>query len=179
MIYTKTAIAGAFTIDIQKIEDDRGYFAYGYDVAEAAANGLDLKLVQAKISFNHVKGTLRGMHWQVEPSLETKLIRCTRGVIHDVIVDLRPGSPTYGKHIAVELSAENHRVLFVPALFAHGYQTLADSTEVTYQVDATYAPTCERGLRHDDPLLGIRWPLPVTKISPKDQKWPAFKPEQF
>jgi dTDP-4-dehydrorhamnose 3,5-epimerase len=178
MLYTKTELPGAIVIDIQKIEDERGFFAYGYDVQEAADHGLNLKLVQAKISFNHKKGTVRGMHWQTAPALETKLIRCTRGAIHDVIVDLRPGSPTYGKHISVELSADNRRILFVPAQFAHGYQTLVDSTEVTYQVDTAYAPTCERGLRHDDPALGIHWPLPVTLMSPKDRKWPAFTPDR-
>lgn len=177
MLYTKTALAGAIVIDIQKIEDERGFFAYGFDAQEALANGVNPGMVQAKISFNHAKGTVRGMHWQVAPALETKLIRCTRGAIHDVIVDLRPDSPTYGKNISVELSADNHRALFVPALFAHGYQTLMDSTEVTYQVNTGYAPTCERGLRHDDPLLGIRWPLPVGAMSPKDRKWPAFVPQ--
>jgi len=178
MLYTKTALAGAIIIDIQKIQDERGFFAYSFDAQEAASQGLNLNFVQAKISFNHIKGIVRGMHWQVAPSMETKLIRCTRGAIHDVIVDLRPGSSTYGKHIAVELSAENRRALFVPELFAHGYQTLMDSTEVTYQVNAVYAPACERGLRHDDPALGIRWPLPVSLISPKDQKWPAFTPDR-
>jgi dTDP-4-dehydrorhamnose 3,5-epimerase len=178
MIYSKTALAGAVIIDIQKIEDERGFFAYSFDASEAASHGLNLNFVQAKISFNHIKGTVRGMHWQVAPSTEAKLIRCTRGAIYDVIVDLRPGSATYGKHIDVELSADNRRALFVPELFAHGYQTLTDATEVTYNVNAVYAPTCERGLRHDDPELGIHWPLPVSLISPKDRKWPAFKPER-
>jgi dTDP-4-dehydrorhamnose 3,5-epimerase len=175
MIYTKTALAGPLVIDIQKIEDERGFFAYGFDAREAAANGLILNYVQAKISFNHKMGTVRGMHWQTAPSTEAKLIRCTRGAIHDVIVDLRPGSATYGKHIAVELSADNRRALYVPELFAHGYQTLVDSTEVTYQVNTVYAPTCERGLCHDDPALGIHWPLPVSLISPKDRNWPALE----
>jgi len=174
MIYTKTDLAGAFIIDVQKIEDDRGFFAYGFDAEEARGHGVDLKIVQAKISFNHAKGTVRGMHWQAAPALEAKLIRCTRGAIHDVIVDVRPGSATYGKHIAVDLSAENRRSLYVPPLFAHGYQTLVDATEVTYQVNTPYAPGTERGLRHDDPALGIVWPMTVTLMSPKDRKWPAF-----
>jgi dTDP-4-dehydrorhamnose 3,5-epimerase len=178
MIYSKTSLAGVILIDIQKIEDDRGFFAYGFDVAEAVEHGVAAKLVQSKISFNHKKGTVRGMHWQVAPASETKLIRCTRGAIHDVIVDVRPGSPTYGKHISIELSADNHRALFVPELFAHGYQTLADSTEVTYQVNAAYAPGSERGLRYDDPELGIRWPLPVAVISPRDKNWPLFEPDR-
>jgi dTDP-4-dehydrorhamnose 3,5-epimerase len=179
MIYTKTALAGVIIIDIQKIEDDRGFFAYGFDAAEAISHGLNFNFVQAKISFNHRKGTVRGMHWQVAPATETKLIRCTRGAIHDVIVDVRPGSPTFGKHLSVELSADNHRALVVPELFAHGYQTLVDSTEVTYQVNAAYAPTCERGLKHDDPELAIRWPLPVSMISPKDRKWPDFRADRL
>jgi dTDP-4-dehydrorhamnose 3,5-epimerase len=175
MIYTKTELAGAFIIDVQKIEDERGFFAYGFDAEEALGHGVDLKIVQAKISFNHVKGTVRGMHWQAAPALEAKLIRCTRGAIHDVIVDMRPGSATFGKHISVELSAENRRSLYVPALFAHGYQTLADETEVTYQVNTPYAPGTERGLPFDDPALGIVWPLAVTLMSAKDRKWPAFQ----
>ena len=174
MIYTKTALAGVVIIDIEKIEDERGFFAYSFDAKEAVSNGVNLNFVQSKISFNHKKGTIRGMHLQIAPSTEIKLIRCTRGAIHDVIVDVRPGSSTYGKHIAVELSADNHRALFVPELFAHGYQTLRDSTEVTYQVNTVYAPACERGLRHDDPLLGIHWPLPVSLISPKDRNWPSL-----
>jgi dTDP-4-dehydrorhamnose 3,5-epimerase len=175
MIYTRTQLEGAFIIDVQKIEDERGFFAYGFDAEEARGHGVDLKIVQAKISFNHLKGTVRGMHWQAEPALEAKLIRCTRGAIHDVIVDVRPGSATYGKHISVELSAENRRSLYVPPLFAHGYQTLVDETEVTYQVNTPYAPGTERGLRHDDPGLGIKWPVAVTLMSPKDKKWPAFE----
>jgi dTDP-4-dehydrorhamnose 3,5-epimerase len=174
MVYLETAVAGAFIIDLQKIDDERGFFAYGFDIAEARAHGVELELVQSKISFNNKRGTVRGMHWQAEPSTEAKLIRCSRGAIHDVIVDLRPGSVTYGKHIAVELSAENRRALFVPPVFAHGYQTLVDSTEVTYHVNAAYAPGCERGLRYDDPALGIHWPLPVSLISPKDKNWPSF-----
>ena len=177
MTYTKTALAGVLIMDIQKIEDDRGFFAYGFDAQEAALHGITLECVQSKISFNNTRGTVRGMHWQIAPATETKLIRCTRGSIHDVIVDVRPDSATYGRHIGVELSAENRRALFVPALFAHGYQTLMDFTEVTYQVNAPYAPDCERGLRHDDPGLGIRWPLPVALASPKDRSWPPFHPE--
>jgi dTDP-4-dehydrorhamnose 3,5-epimerase len=174
MVYLKTPLDGALIIDIQKIEDERGFFAYGFDLAEARSHGIDLVLLQSKISFNYSKGTVRGMHWQADPSAEAKLIRCTRGAIHDVIVDMRFGSGTYGKHIAVELSAENRRALFVPPLFAHGYQTLADSTEVTYQVNAAYAPGCERGVRYDDPALRIHWPLPISLISPKDKDWPSF-----
>jgi dTDP-4-dehydrorhamnose 3,5-epimerase len=179
MIYTKTALAGVLVVDIQKIEDERGFFAYGFDAAEAAEHGIQFNFVQAKISFNHRRGTVRGMHWQVAPSTETKLIRCTRGAIHDVVVDVRPQSPTFGRHIAVELSADNHRALYIPGLFAHGYQTLVDSTEVTYQVDAAYAPKCERGLRFDDPALAIHWPLPVSMSSPRDQRWPLLSAQKL
>ncbi len=175
MIYTQTALAGVVVIDIRRIEDDRGFFAYGFDGPEAAEFGIRLNLVQSKISFNHFKGTVRGMHWQTAPALETKLIRCTRGAIHDVIVDVRPDSATYGKYISVELSAENRRQLFVPPLCAHGYQTLVDGTEVNYLVDAGYAPECEQGLRFDDPGLGIYWPLAVTQTSPRDQQWAPFE----
>jgi dTDP-4-dehydrorhamnose 3,5-epimerase len=177
MIYHNTALAGVVILDIQKIEDGRGWFAYGYDCTEAAEHGIRVGAVQAKISFNHHKGTVRGLHWQVVPAAETKLIRCTRGAVFDVIVDVRPDSPTYGKHVAVELTADNHRAVFLPPLCAHGYQTLVDATEVTYQVDAAYAPHCERGLRFDDPALAINWPLPASQISPRDLKWPRFKPD--
>ena len=174
MIYRETEIANVFIVDIERIEDDRGFFAYGFDSDEALRHGIDPTLIQSKISFNRRAGTVRGMHWQAEPALEQKLIRCVRGAIHDVVVDFRPGSPTHGQHVAVELSAENHRALYIPPLFAHGYQTLVDQTEVTYQVNCGYSPRQERGVRYDDPKLNIRWPLPVSSVSPKDQKWPLL-----
>jgi dTDP-4-dehydrorhamnose 3,5-epimerase len=174
MVYQETAIAGVLIVDIERIEDERGFFAYGFDAADARLHGLDPTLIQLKISFNHHAGTVRGMHWQAEPALEQKLIRCVRGAVHDVVVDVRPGSSTFGRHVAVELSADNHRALYVPPLFAHGYQTLVDRTEVTYQVNQSYSPMHERGLRHDDPKLNIHWPLPVRSLSPKDKSWPLL-----
>lgn len=174
MIYTPTPLEGAFVIDPQPIRDDRGFFAYLFDVQEAARHGLRIGVAQVKLSYNHRKGTVRGMHYQAAPSTETKLIRCTRGAIWDVIVDARPESATYLQHFAVELTADNRTALYVPPLFAHGYQTLTDDTEIVYQVDEFYAPQHERGMRWDDPRLGIRWPSPMTMISTKDQSWPLL-----
>jgi dTDP-4-dehydrorhamnose 3,5-epimerase len=174
MIYTQTKLHGAYVIEINPITDDRGFFSYLFDAKEAAAHGLAVKLAQVKLSYNHHKGTLRGMHYQTEPALESKLVRCTRGAVLDMIVDVRKDSPTYLQHVAVELSANNRKALYVPPMFAHGYQTLADDTEVVYQVDEYYAPHAERGLRFDDPRLGLKWPLPVSNISPKDEAWPLL-----
>jgi dTDP-4-dehydrorhamnose 3,5-epimerase len=130
--------------------------------------------VQANVSYNHRKGTLRGMHFQVEPHGETKLVRCTQGAIYDVIIDLRPDSPTYRKWVGVELTADNFRMLFVPKMFAHGFQTLAEESVVTYQVGQFYTPGSERGIRFDDPAFQIQWPLEVSVISDKDKSWPDF-----
>lgn len=174
MIYTPTPLAGAFVIDTQKIQDDRGFFAYAFDAAEAEKHGLKANVAQMKISYNHRRGTVRGMHWQDEPAAEVKLVRCVRGAVWDVIVDLRPKSPTYLQHFAAELSADNHRSLYVPEHFAHGYQTLADETEVLYQVTTFYAPKHERGLRYDDPALAIPWPVPIATVSLKDTSWPLL-----
>jgi dTDP-4-dehydrorhamnose 3,5-epimerase len=131
--------------------------------------------VQVKLSYNVSKGTLRGMHYQAPPAAEVKLVRCTRGAVWDIIVDVRPDSPTYLQHIGVELSAENRKSLYVPQLFAHGYQTLTDDAEVVYQVDEYYAPQTERGLRYDDPVLQLKWPIPVESVSKKDQSWPLLE----
>lgn len=174
MIYTPAPIDGVFVLDIKPINDDRGYFSYLYDAGEMEKRGLRSGLVQMKLSFNHQKGTIRGMHYQVPPAAEMKLVRCTRGAVWDVVVDLRPESPSYLKHFGIELSEENHRALYVPQMFAHGYQTLRENTEVVYQVDEYYAPLHERGIRYNDPKLGIQWPLPVSIISPKDEKWPTL-----
>lgn len=174
MIYTETKLHGAFIIEIQPIADERGFFSYLFDAKEAASHGLQTELAQVKLSFNHRKGTLRGMHYQAAPALESKLVRCTRGAVLDMIIDVRKDSPTYLQHVAVELSANNRRALYVPPLFAHGYQTLADDTEVVYHVDEYYAPHAERGLRFDDPELQLSWPLPVSTISAKDQAWPLL-----
>jgi len=172
MRYAPTPLAGAFVLDLEKIEDSRGYFAYLFDSAEAQQHGLRTEVLQVKLSSNKVKGTLRGMHLQLPPAQESKLLRCIRGAIYDVIVDLRTDSPTYLHHFGVELSSDNHRALYVPPMFAHGYQTLTDHAEVMYQVDQEYSPGHEMGLRYDDPALKIRWPLPVTQISEKDKAWP-------
>jgi dTDP-4-dehydrorhamnose 3,5-epimerase len=135
---------------------------------------LDPLVKQCNLSFNHSAGTLRGMHTQIDPAPEAKLVRCTRGAIIDQIVDLRPSSPTRGQHVSIELTADNRLALYVPPYFAHGYQTLADNTEVTYQVNQSYTPGTERGLRYDDPSLGLSWPIPVTVISDKDRSWDAL-----
>jgi dTDP-4-dehydrorhamnose 3,5-epimerase len=175
VIFTETELAGAFIIDVEDKPDDRGFFARTFCQHEFEAHGLKPQVAQCNVSFNHRAGTLRGMHYQVEPATETKLIRCTAGAIVDVIVDMREGSPTYLRHIAVELTAANRRALYVPGMFAHGYQTLTDDAEVTYQVGEFYTPGYERGLRHDDPALGIDWPVPVTTISDKDAAWPLLE----
>jgi dTDP-4-dehydrorhamnose 3,5-epimerase len=174
MRFTPTRLSGAFILDPERREDARGHFARTFCRREFEAHGLKPDIAQANVAWNARKGTLRGMHYQVAPAAETKLVRCTRGALWDVIVDLRPESPTFLEHVGVELSAENGRQLFVPELFAHGYITLADDTEAAYQVGEFYAPDAERGIRFDDPALGIAWPIPVTVISEKDAAWPAF-----
>jgi len=175
VIFTATSIPGVAIIDLEPREDDRGFFARSFSREEFVEAGLDPHVEQANISFNHRAGTLRGMHFQVAPHAESKLVRCTRGAIVDTIVDMRWGSPTRLQHVSVELTADNRRALFVPAFFAHGYQTLVDETEVTYMVSGAYAPGAERGLRHDDPALGLSWPLPVADASPKDASWPLLE----
>lgn len=174
MRFTETPLAGAFTIDLERRDDDRGFFARTFCAREFAQHGLKTDVVQCNASFNHRRGTVRGMHYQVPPAAETKLVRCTRGAIWDVIVDLRPLSPTYLRHFGVELSAANGRQLYVPEMFAHGYVALEDGTEVTYQVGEFYTPGHERGLRFDDPALGIEWPIAVTVLSEKDAAWPLL-----
>ena len=173
MRFTETKLQGAYIVELERREDSRGFFARAFCQKEFAALGLKPLIAQANVAYNFKKGTLRGMHFQFPPAAETKLVRCTRGAILDIIVDLRPESPTYLQHIAVELDEENSRALYVPERFAHGYQTLRDNTETSYQVGEFYAPTAEGGLRHDDPQLGLQWPLPVSAISPKDL---AFRP---
>jgi dTDP-4-dehydrorhamnose 3,5-epimerase len=175
MIFTKTHLPGAFIIDLEEKADSRGFFARTFCAEEFAAHGLKPTVAQCNLSFNHQKGTLRGMHYQILPAAETKLIRCTQGAIYDVIIDMRPESPTYLLHIGVELTAENRRALYVPEMFAHGYQALTDGAEVVYQVGEFYTPGYERGLRYDDPLLGISWPLSATEMSEKDRNWPLLE----
>jgi dTDP-4-dehydrorhamnose 3,5-epimerase len=174
MIFTETRLPGAYVIEPQLLQDERGFFARSWCQREFESHGLTSRVVQANISYNKRKGTLRGMHYQLAPHAEAKLVRCTRGAILDVIADLRPDSETAGQWIAVELTADNRRMLYVPEGFAHGFQTLVDDTEVTYQVTEFYTPGAERGVRYDDPALGISWPLEVTVISEKDRSWPAY-----
>lgn len=171
MIFTETKLTGAFVIDIERREDSRGYFARAFCQHEFEAHGLKPTIAQANVAFNHKKGTLRGMHFQFPPAPETKLVRATRGAILDIIVDLRPESPTYLQHVAVELSEDNARALYVPERFAHGYQVLRDSTETSYQVGEFYTPGSEGGLMYNDPRLGLQWPLPITVMSDKDRVW--------
>lgn len=174
MIFTETSIPGVYIIDLELRGDDRGGFARTFCAQEFAAHGLKSNFVQCNFSFNYQRGTLRGMHYQIPPATETKLVRCTQGAVYDVIVDLRPNSPTHLSHVSVELTAENRRALYVPDRFAHGYQTLTDDAEVIYQISEFYAPGYERGLRHSDPQLKIDWPLAVTQISEKDVAWPLL-----
>ena len=178
MNITTTPLSGVAVIDLERKEDDRGFFARTFDREEFADAGLEPLVEQCNLSYNHKAGTLRGMHYQVAPATEAKLVRCTAGAIVDVIVDVRPDSPTYLQHYAIELSADNRRALYVPPMFAHGYQALTDGAEVSYQVSEAYTPGTERGLRHDDPALGLSWPLPVSVISPKDAGWPLMGDQQ-
>lgn len=171
MIFIETKLKGAYILDIERREDNRGFFGRAFCQKEFADHGLKPIIAQANIAFNKTQGTLRGMHFQFPPFAETKLVRCTRGAILDIIVDLRPESPTYLQHVAVELTADNHRALYVPDRFAHGYQVLEDKTETSYQVGEFYAPGTEGGLRYDDPRLGLTWPLPIGEMSEKDKQW--------
>jgi dTDP-4-dehydrorhamnose 3,5-epimerase len=172
-----TTLADAKLIELEKRGDERGWFARTMDAKIFAAHGMDSQFVQQNASTSAQAGTLRGLHFQREPHAEAKLIRCLRGRILDVIVDLRPTSPSYLRHEAFDLSAENSRMLYVPKGFAHGFQTLTDDVEVSYLVSAYYMPEAEGGLRYDDPRLGIPWPLPVSVISPKDAAWPLMADE--
>jgi dTDP-4-dehydrorhamnose 3,5-epimerase len=165
-------------VELERREDLRGFFARTFDADVFRAHGLEPAVSQCNLSWNSLKGTLRGMHYQTEAAPEAKYIRCTSGAVHDVIIDLRPASPSYLKHVGVELTAENHRSLFVPPLCAHGYLTLTDGAEVAYQVSAFYTPGAEVGVRYDDPIFQVEWPLPVEVISTKDAAWPAFTPER-
>jgi len=175
MKFVQTAIDGVAILELEQRSDDRGFFARSFCQDEFTANGLLPDVAQCNISHNHAAGTLRGMHFQLPPATEAKLVRCIAGAIVDIIVDLRPGSPTYLQHVSVKLSAANRRSLYVPPMFAHGYQTLVDDTEVLYQVSERYTPGMERGLRYDDPVLALSWPVPVSKISDKDASWPLLE----
>lgn len=175
MLFTETKLKGAFIIDLEPQEDRRGCFARTFCAKEFEAHGLKPTVAQCNLSVNYKKGTLRGMHYQMPPCTETKLVRCIKGAIYDVIIDLRPEAPTYLSHISVELTAENRLALYIPDRFAHGFQTLIDETEVTYQMGDFYAPEYASGYRYDDPAFGIDWPLPVSEISDKDRAWSLFE----
>lgn len=175
MKFTETKLKGAFIITPHLIEDERGFFARTFCRHEFEDHGLNPNLVQCNISFNKAKGTLRGMHYQAAPHGEVKLVRCTAGAIYDVIIDLRPESPTLKKWFSTQLSAINHQMLYVPEGFAHGYQTLAQQTEIFYQVSAFYHPASERGIRWNDPAFAIEWPLSITAVSKKDAAYPDWE----
>lgn len=178
MIFTETKLAGAFIIEPERIEDERGFFARTFCVEEFKAHSLNPRLVQCNISFNKKKGTLRGMHYQVAPYEEAKLVRCTMGVIYDVIVDLRPDSPTFKQWVAVELTEKNRKMIYILEGFGHGFQTLEDDTEVFYQMSEFYHPERARGVRWNDPAFGITWPLPDLIISERDRTYSDFREGQ-
>lgn len=175
MIFTETKLAGAYIIEPERFTDERGFFARAFDQEAFAARGLNAAIVQCNISYNRLRGTLRGMHFQAAPHAETKLIRCTAGAIYDVLVDLRPNSATFCQWVGVELSADNRRLLYVPEGLAHGLQTLTDDTEVFYQMGAPYVAEAARGVRYSDPAFGIGWPLPVTAIAARDRDYEDFR----
>jgi dTDP-4-dehydrorhamnose 3,5-epimerase len=175
MIFTETELPGAYVLDLERREDQRGFFARVWCIDELRERGLETRIVQASVAFNKRKGTLRGMHMQSAPHEEVKVIRAIRGSLLDVIVDLRPESPTHRHWTAVELSAANGRAVYVPKGFAHGFQTLEDDTETLYLISEFYAPEAERGLRWNDPAFGIEWPDPEHAIvSDKDASWPNW-----
>jgi dTDP-4-dehydrorhamnose 3,5-epimerase len=174
VIFKPTELPGAYVIEQERHEDSRGHFARTFCEAEFKASGLDTRIVQCSVSFNRRKGTLRGMHYQVPPFEELKLVRCNRGAIYDVIIDLRRDSPTFKKHFAVELDEQNGRMVYVPAGFAHGFQTLEDETEVSYQMSQVYSAEHSRGVRWDDPAFGIRWPDENRTILDRDRNYPDF-----
>jgi len=174
VLFIETKLAGVYIIELEKIEDDRGFFARTFCQREFEAHGLNPRIAQCSVSFNRRKGTLRGMHYQVAPYEESKLVRCTMGAIYDVAVDLRPESRTFKQWVAVELTGENGRMFYIPQGLAHGFQTLVDNTEVFYQMSEFYHPQCARGVRWDDPAFGMTWPIKEVIISIKDASFAAL-----
>lgn len=174
MIFTETILSDAYIIDIEKMEDDRGFFSRIWDKEECIKKRLDSEFVQSSISFNKKRGTLRGMHYQINPYEESKFVRCTKGKIFDVIVDLRKNSMTFKNWISVELSSLNYKMLYVPKGFAHGFQTLEDNSEVRYDITQIFSPEHSRGFRWDDPAFKIKWPLEITSTSNKDREYKPF-----
>jgi dTDP-4-dehydrorhamnose 3,5-epimerase len=175
MKFTETELKGAYVVEIQPIKDERGFFARSWSRPDFEAAGLNVNLAQVNVAWNIKAGTLRGMHFQHSPYGETKLVRCTRGHIYDVIVDLRPESPTHKKWFGLELTFANYLMLYIPEGFGHGYQTLTDDAEISYMTTALYAPAAAGGVRYDDPAFAIKWPLPVSCISGKDAKWGDYR----
>ncbi len=175
MLFAETKLKGAFLLELEKREDNRGFFARTFCQREFATHDMNANVVQCNIAYNKKKGTLRGMHFQEAPFQEAKFIRCTKGAIYDVILDLRQGSPTFKQWISAELNEDNHKMLYVPEGFAHGYQTLTQVSEIIYQVSQFYAPQSAAGVRHNDPAFAIKWPLEVAAISDLDKNWPYFK----
>ena len=174
MIFIETRLPGVWLLDPERHEDERGFFARSWCEHECAAKGLNPRVVQCNISFNKRRGTLRGMHYQSAPYQEAKLVRCTRGAIHDVVIDLRPGSPTFKQHVAVVLDAGSRRMIYIPEGLAHGFQTLEDETEVFYQMSEVYSPEHARGVRWDDRAFAIEWPPDERTISGRDRNYPDF-----
>jgi dTDP-4-dehydrorhamnose 3,5-epimerase len=174
MKFTETKLKGSYIVDIEEKADQRGFFARSFCVNEFAEHGLESAIVQANLSLNHKKGTLRGMHFQRSPWEEVKLVRCVRGAIFDVMLDLRPDSPTYLQWVGAELSQDNHRMLYIPKRFGHGFQALTDGAEVMYMVTQFYSPAHASGLSYRDPAFNISWPLPVAAISDADASWPPY-----
>ena len=176
MIFTETPLPGVFVVEPEPLEDARGLFARTWCRREFEAMGLETRTAQCSTSLNKRKGTLRGMHYQIPPYAETKVVWCTRGSMYDVTIDLRPDSPTFTRHFAVVLTADNRKMLYVPTGFAHGFQTLVDDTELFYQVSEFYSPAHSRGVRWDDPLFQIPWPPDDRVISERDRSYPDFRP---
>ena len=178
MKFTHAPLAGAWLIGLEPHEDERGFFARLWCAEEFGARGLETDVAQTSMSYNRRRGTLRGMHWQAAPHEETKVVRCLRGALYDVIIDLRPESATFTHHFAVELTAGNRLALYIPRGFAHGFQTLEDDTEVLYQMSVPYSPDHGRGVRWDDPAFGIRWPIVPPVMLARDGTYPDFHPER-
>jgi len=175
MIFTETKLKGAFLIEPELMKDERGFFARSFCENEFKEHGLKFRVVQCSLSFNRVKGTVRGMHYQTAPFAEAKIVSCTRGGVYDVIIDLRPLSSTYCQWFDTELTDENYRMFYVPEGFAHGFQTLSDNSTVFYQMYEFYHPEAARGVRWDDPIFAVRWPLAVRNITERDKTYPDFK----
>ena len=179
MRFVPTAVPGAYIVELEPHQDERGFFARAFSTKEFSDNGIDFVVRNANTTYSAARGTLRGLHYQLPPAAEDKLIRCTKGAVYSVLVDMRSDSPTRLQHVGVELTAENRRALFIPGMCAAGALTLVDDTETFYLVSADHAPGRERGVRYDDPAVGIAWPIPVTTISAKDRAWSDLVPSEL